>query len=397
MDALIKRFDATPNDDLMICSHRGIAYQRNMQRGRINYDAAYFEHYQKLSGTPIEEALNAGRVALLRRHAAPDAAVLDFGIGNGGFVLAALVAGFDADGYDINPAAVAWLRKTGHYADDLGAVDVVTFWDSLEHLEDPHLTLRSIRKDALVLAAIPVFGNLEHVRESKHYKPGEHLMYFTPDGFVDWMALHGFRLLETSRHETEAGRDSIGAFAFKRDLPDYGEHIVAYRDMHASRHYGSSATELHLEAAAGVVRRVRPRSILDYGCGRSDLVAHFWRDGERRIARYDPAIPAIRRLPKETFDLVLCCDVLEHIPMAGVDRVLEEVRSKARAAFFTISTKLARAKLPDGRNAHVTLLTPSEWTRWIADYFGPVERLPSPFEHELVFVAGAAAESRKAA
>jgi superfamily I DNA and RNA helicase len=77
--------------------------------------------------------------------------------------------------------------------------------------------------------------------------------------------------------------------------------------------------------------------------------------------------------------------------MSGVDRVLGEVRQKGATAVFTISTKLARAKLPDGRNAHVTLLTRSEWIRWVSEVFGKVEPLASNWEHELVLLAGSEA------
>jgi hypothetical protein len=202
------------------------------------------------------------------------------------------------------------------------------------------------------------------------------------------MAMYGFRLLEQSSHETDAGRESIAAFAFCRDLPDYQDHIAAYSEMHSTRFYGSSATELHLETVAGVVRELKPQSILDYGCGRSDLLAHFWMDGARTLERYDPAIPAFKRMRGDRVDLALCCDVLEHIPMAYVDRVLDEIKAKSGRCLFTISTKLARAKLPDGRNAHVTLMTRNEWKRWLGDAFGPVRELPSEFEHELVMLAG---------
>lgn len=397
MDSLIVRFDAEPDDDLMVCSRRGVAYQRNMGRGRVAYDAAYFEHYLSLAGTPIERALNAGRCAMVARHAAPGATVLDVGIGSGSFVQAVGQEGFEAAGYDVNPVAVKWLAERGLYAEDVGAFDVVTLWDCIEHMEDPHLFLKNVRRGAILCAAIPVVEDLRDVRASKHWKPGEHLYHWTSDGFIAWMAAYGFRLLERSSHETDAGREAIGAFAFCRDLPDYRDYIGAYSELHASRHYGSSATELHLTTAAKVVRSLAPRSILDYGCGRSDLIAHFWRDGEREIARYDPAIPSLKRMPDGRFDLVLCCDVLEHIPMASIDRVLEEIRGKSKRALFTISLKLARARLPDGSNAHCTLLTKSEWSRWIKDYFVSVEEMPSHSEHELVLFAGRADAMKAAA
>jgi len=383
VDRLIKRFSSVLDGDLRICESRGIAFQADMKQGLVNYDRAYFDCYVDLVGTAIAKSLNDGRREMVERYW--NGPVLDVGIGSGEF-LDRCPEG--SCGLDVNPHAIEMLKATGRWAEDIGSFGAVTFWDALEHIEAPEIYLKRIARGAFVFVAIPIMPSLSAVRESKHYKPGEHLYYFTEEGFVAWMALYGYRLLEVSTHEMDAGRESIGAFAFCKDLPAYDEHIEAYRQMHAARHYGSSATELHLEVAAKVVRAKHPKSILDYGCGRSDLVAHFWRDGERRIARYDPAIPAHRHMPEDRFDLVLCCDVMEHIPMACVDHVLKEIKSKATQVFFTISTKLAKAKLPDGRNAHVTLLSNQEWARWLGAYFGHMTQLPSRWEHDLILVTG---------
>lgn len=393
MDRLIKRFDAVADNDLMLCEARGVAYQRNMGRGRIAYDGAYYEHYCGLEGSPIATALNDARLAMLARHMPAPARVLDVGVGSGAFLRAARGAGYEAKGRDVNPHAIKMLEERRWLAQEGEDFDAVTFWDSLEHIEEPEEALKSAQRGAVVLVAVPLFKDLRKVRESKHYKPGEHLYYWTRDGFLAWMEAWGFRLLEESSHEVKAGRESIGAFAFKRDLPDYRDHIAAYAEMHATRHYGSSASELHLDMVAGVVRANRPRSILDFGCGRSDLAAYFYLDGRRRIAQYDPAIPRFRDMPEESFDLVLCCDVLEHIPLASVDKVLRQVQKRGGIALFTISIKLARARLPDGRNAHVTILTRSEWERWVRDVFGHVIVLPTRAEHEVNLLAGKRATS----
>lgn len=388
MDSLIKRFDAFKDEDLMLCERHGVAYQRNMNRDQIKYDGAYFEHFCSLEGTPIALVLNTGRCALLARHAKTEARVLDVGIGSGAFVSQARVQGFDVYGLDINPHAIAWLKDRDLYAERPEEFDVVTFWDSLEHMEEPEHLLRKIKRGALVLVAVPLVSSIDQVRASKHYKPGEHLYYWTQEGFIEWMSLHGFRLVEQSNHEVEAGRESIGAFAFFNDLPGYREHISAYAEIHSTRHYGASATELHLETVAEIVNSYKPTSILDYGCGRSDLASHFWLDGKRRLARYDPAIPVFKDMPEGRFDLVLCCDVLEHIPMNYVDKVLKQVLSKGSLAFFTISLKLARARLPDGRNAHVTILTKNEWLRWLGTYFGPLKTILRGNADELIVLAG---------
>lgn len=387
MDRLIKRFDFIKDGDLAICDARGVAYQRDMGRERVEYGEDYLAKVQAYEGSAIAERVNAGRCELMRRHLPAGARVLDYGAGSGAFMRAAASAGYEMSGFDVIPQTAQWLRESGAFAEDPGGFEALTLWDTVEHIEDPENILKNVPKGGRVFVSVPVFESLRAVRGSKHYRPGEHLYYWTERGFVDWMAAWGFRLLESSAHEVEAGREAIGAFAFVRDLPDFHDHIGLYQRMHSERFYGSSATELHLADAARVVAAVAPRTILDYGCGRSDLLAHFWRDGRRTLAKFDPAIAEFKSMPAGRFDLVLCCDVLEHIPLAGVDRVLAEVKAKGDRVFFTISTKLARAKLPDGRNAHVTLLTRSEWKRWVAEVFGAVTELPSKWEHELVLFA----------
>lgn len=388
MDRLIRRFDRERDNDLALCEHRGVAYQRDFSKGRIAYDAKYLANYDAYAVGPIADALNKGRCAMLARHVGDGATVLDIGAASGQFVRLARSYGFAASGFDVIPEANARLREAGLYADNPADFDALTMWDSIEHMDEPEHWLGRVRKGSVLIAATPIFDDLRNIRASKHFKPGEHLQYWTAQGFVDYMALYGYRLLETSTHETDAGREDIGAFAFCRDLPDYGDYIQAYAQLHEMKHYGDSATELHLDTATKIVRERNPRSILDYGCGRSDLVTHFWRDGYRRIVRYDPAIRKYRTMPDGKFGLVFACDVMEHIPMASVDKVLTEIKDKSASALFTISTKLARARLPDGSNAHCTLLTRSEWTRWIADYFGKVQELPSHSEQELVLMAG---------
>lgn len=377
MDALIKRFDAVEDGDLMLCLERGVAYQRDMT-SPIAYDAAYFDHYVSLEGTEIARRINSGRVAIVDKYVGKGSLVLDNGIGSGEFIRSRL----NTHGRDVNQTAVRWLHKNDKVGGDLSEYSAFTFWDVLEHIDAPNVLFRRMRDGSHLFTCIPVMDDLKRIRESKHYKPNEHFYYWTEQGFVDWMALYRFRLLERQNFETEAGRVSIGTFAFKKDLPSYHDTLSQYHDMHAKA-YGTSA-HLYFDAIAKEVLELNPRSILDFGCGRSDLVAHFWKDGARRIAMYDPAIPRFKEMPEEKFELVICTDVMEHIPMAEVDRILGQVKEKSSSAIFTISMKPARAKLPDGRNAHVTLLNADEWTRWVTSVFGAATRIPTQWDHILM-------------
>lgn len=214
MDEIVERF-AFADGDLVVSLEHGVAYQRG--RGRIVYGDEYLGKFAAYDER-IRAAVNAGRCALVARHLSAGARLLDVGAGDGAFVRAARQGGFEALGFEVIPAAAAALRREGRYAEDLAAFDAVTLWDAIEHMEDPGACLRGVRAGALVFASLPIFADLRTVRTSKHYRPGEHLYYFTDAGFVAWAARCGLRLLERSAHEIEAGRESIGAYAFCKDL-----------------------------------------------------------------------------------------------------------------------------------------------------------------------------------
>lgn len=214
MDDIIARLPATQDGDLMIAD--GVAYQADMSAGRVAYDAGYLEKCEAYAGSDVARAVHAGRCALLMRHLSAGASVLDIGAGSGAFIRDAQAWGFQMRGFDVIPETASLLRAQGLYADDAGQFDAVTMWDVLEHIEDPAQALASIRRGAMLFVSLPIYADLSRVRESRHYRPGEHLWHFTDGRFVSWMTSLGFKLLERSDHEVRAGRDSIGAYAFQR-------------------------------------------------------------------------------------------------------------------------------------------------------------------------------------
>lgn len=216
MNAVISCCEAVPDGDLMLCERDGFAYQRDMSR-RVRYDDSYlykFAAYDRATA----RAVNAGRVSMLSRHLTRGSSVLDVGAGDGEFVRAARDAGFNAKGYEVIPAAANALKLAELYDNHPRGYDAVTMFDVLEHMEDPAPWLGGIsRPSAMLFMSLPIFEDLRRIRESRHYRPNEHFYYFTADGLVSWIALYGFALVERSQHEIEAGRENIGAFAFRLD------------------------------------------------------------------------------------------------------------------------------------------------------------------------------------
>lgn len=174
------------------------------------YDAAYFQKYQGYAETEQGAAITRARVALVNAHTAGD--VLDIGIGCGAFVEA---RGSRTYGYDINPAAVAWLRTRGLYGDPMDRpVEALTLWDSLEHLPNPaSVVLQATR---YVFASVPVVRDAERLATWKHFRRDEHRWYWTRDGLVRWMRALGFRMLAASDMEARLGREDIETFVFHR-------------------------------------------------------------------------------------------------------------------------------------------------------------------------------------
>lgn len=176
------------------------------------YDGAYWDKYRAMDRTHIGDKLTAARLALVRYYAGniEPARMVDVGVGGGRFV-----EDMGCKGFDVNPEAVNWLARHDRLADPYHAkFDVACFWDSLEHIHDPSPLLANIKRFAFV--SCPIFDGAAHARRSKHYRPTEHVWYFTKRGLQTFMGELGFELVVSNTMEQSAGREDIGTFVFRR-------------------------------------------------------------------------------------------------------------------------------------------------------------------------------------
>ena len=216
MDSVIASYPASDAGALRVCEEHGVAYQRDMRYRSALYDDTY---YAKVRGydPAVERAVLEGRVRLLLDTLPLNARVVDWGAGSGAFVRTACEAGFRCRGFDVMPSAAMELRKDDLYTKRVDAsTDALTLWDTMEHLELPGFPLCQLRPGAMAFLSLPLFEKLSDVTVSKHYRPGEHLYYWTRSGLLRWMAEYGFTAVRESDHEVRAGRQGIGAFAFIR-------------------------------------------------------------------------------------------------------------------------------------------------------------------------------------
>lgn len=202
---------AKEDGDLIVSLVHGIAWQRDHSQ-LVSYDAAYFNKCAGYEGSKIANELNRGRAEFVAKHYCPVSSVLDIGVGSGEFIRSRP----NTYGIDVNPAAVEWLKSANLWRTDVESFRAFTMWDVIEHCPEPESYLDRMPEGSYLFTSIPVFKDLHRIRESKHYRPGEHLYYWTEQGFIRWMTMHGFERLEVSDFETRAGRDSIGSFAFRK-------------------------------------------------------------------------------------------------------------------------------------------------------------------------------------
>lgn len=166
------------------------------------YDIEYYENMLR------QYSKTAEQVSKIRwdwiRDINPDR-VLDYGSGCGWF-RAWRPKGVEVDSYDIGD-----YPQTGI---DLIIYNVVCFWDVLEHISDfteiePVLALAS--HVAISLPLLPNTG----ITHWKHFKPGEHLNYFTDE---TWHALfygYGFEPLKTGQPECPP-REGITSMIYRK-------------------------------------------------------------------------------------------------------------------------------------------------------------------------------------
>ncbi len=181
----------------------------------FRYSKLYFEDYQERSRLKASDDL-----MLIRRNFVAEfhtGELLDFGAGALTFVEYMRQSGHqDVFGYDINARTVQALMNSNIYRDPYEGAKwgALTFWDTLEHLEDPERIINRVGQWAFV--CMPIYGGMDHARRSKHYKPGEHIWYFTEPGLMETFRRCGFECKGIMDKENGVGRSGIKSYAFKR-------------------------------------------------------------------------------------------------------------------------------------------------------------------------------------
>jgi hypothetical protein len=140
-----------------------------------------------------------------------------------------------------------------------------------------------------------------------------------------------------------------------------------YKHMHEENPnmFPGASIRHHVDAIGKIIKEKDAKTILDYGCGQGKQYTD-WKVHEKwnvdMPTLFDPAVKQYENKPEDTFDGVVCTDVLEHIPRQIIEGVLTEIFSYSKKfSYLVIAMFPAGEILPDGRNAHVTLYDKSWW------------------------------------
>jgi 2-polyprenyl-3-methyl-5-hydroxy-6-metoxy-1,4-benzoquinol methylase len=138
--------------------------------------------------------------------------------------------------------------------------------------------------------------------------------------------------------------------------------IEQYQLLHKQQtNYGASGHS-YTDLIINFIKRTRPKTILDFGCGKETLKSTLSQHGIH-IDGYDPAISGKESPPLTKYDLIITTDVLEHIHEEELDRLFSDMLSFDPVCMYhVICNRAAYSVLPDGTNAHKTIKDNLWWS-----------------------------------
>lgn len=170
------------------------------------YDLDYYENMlRRYSGT-------AERISKVRwdwiKETEPKR-VLDYGSGCGWF-RAWRPKGVEVDSYDVGDYPQTGIR--------LVMYDVACFWDVLEHIPDFEKIEPTLALARSIAASLPLGSGEGGLNGWKHFKPSEHLHYFTEEILDALFQKYGFRRKKIGRPECPP-REDITSVLYEKVNP----------------------------------------------------------------------------------------------------------------------------------------------------------------------------------
>lgn len=199
-------WDHIPSENVLSQYNKSYFINENPKGGYTNY----FE------GMRINRRTFTERLKRIQERLGKKGKLLDVGCALGDCLLEAKKLGWkEAEGLEVADYAYKFAknRKLNVHKGILekakfkeNSFDVVTYQDVIEHIPDPIDELKKVKKilkkGGIVFLVTPDIRGLWHRflgRLWYHYKPGEHIMYFSQDTLAKALKKAGFKDIETRR------------------------------------------------------------------------------------------------------------------------------------------------------------------------------------------------------
>jgi 2-polyprenyl-3-methyl-5-hydroxy-6-metoxy-1,4-benzoquinol methylase len=174
---------------------------------RLDEFAPTVDSHDPAARGPEAVEAEAWKLELVEQLPLPGRRLLDVGCGSGAFVAAAMKAGFAAEGQDLAPAVAAAAAAEYGIVVHAGPVDaldatydVITLWDTLEHVVDPPGMLRELSRllvpgGWVVVLSPHCLGLSARVRRGAWwvFGPADHIVMFSGAALQQAMVRAGLR------------------------------------------------------------------------------------------------------------------------------------------------------------------------------------------------------------
>ncbi len=163
----------------------------------IKYDLSYYEKMLRQNSRLAEKIAKVRWSFISRLNAR---FVLDYGSGVGWF-RAYKPSDVEVDSFDIGP-----YPQTGILRD---YYNLICFWDVLEHISGFNELKDILTSTDYVALSIPIKPDKVPIEKWKHFKPGEHLNYFSEKSLDEIFRKYSFHLLAKGSPECPPREDIL--------------------------------------------------------------------------------------------------------------------------------------------------------------------------------------------
>ncbi len=202
------------NKDGLIYQVDKIPFVYNEEYVKVRYDT-YGELNKYMSYLRLGYLFGATQTVQIK-------SILDVGYGNGAFLNACEGSierryGYDITGYPIPKGATFienWNNSKNHF-------DVITFFDVLEHFEDPYI-IKNLNCNYIIIS-LPWchYFSDEWFKDWKHRRPNEHLWFFNEKSIHSFANTCGYKVIsytniEDSIRKSSENYENILTFCLKK-------------------------------------------------------------------------------------------------------------------------------------------------------------------------------------